>query len=504
MPTLFFDSDSKTLNYEIQNEIVRISTDTFDSPLKGSCLFNCILGILDGEDGKFLLLCTERELIGTLDDSQYYKITKVDSIPIECYSNYISGYDSLDGVKKLIESLNFYYTFGKVEEHFLWNKEILGRFHQNISKSKKFNQKNPEIYKLKNPIQPRCGIPASDSASRNPFASKFSVSATAPQNAVGNMFCGYFETQRITENGTVNSLMILSKISVKKIGTRMLSRGVDEQGKVSFFVETSFTVVNPTTKTQFIILRGSVPLFWASYDALKPQKITLENDYESNQKAFKLHFQNLQKGYGKICVVDLLGKRKYEHALSKFYGELCEKESIDYVHFDLNSHTSSFNDMKYKFQETLSNKTNGTIETHQSASVETEESQGNMWEDNSAETETPQKQEIPPLREFKRVFRVNCMDCLDRTNIAQYLLFTLTHDYNFKAIKSMWANNGNALSRMYTGSNALKSEFSSKGKISVLGMMNDLVISANRMINNKFTDKEKQQAIDLLLGKNSA
>ena len=65
--------------------------------------------------------------------------------------------------------------------------------------------------------------------------------------------------------------------------------------------------------------------------------------------------------------------------------------------------------------------------------------------------------------EKKYIFRVNCMDCLDRTNLGQFIIFSYFSKYRFKVIRKMWLNNGNALSNLYTGSNALKGELACKG-----------------------------------------
>ena len=66
----------------------------------------------------------------------------------------------------------------------------------------------------------------------------------------------------------------------------------------------------------------------------------------------------------------------------------------------------------------------------------------------------------------------------------------------------MWKNNGDALAQVYTGSQALKGDFAKDKKISIMSRLGDAIISANRMINNKFTDKEKQKIIEKILGKN--
>lgn len=71
------------------------------------------------------------------------------------------------------------------------------------------------------------------------------------------------------------------------------------------------------------------------------------------------------------------------------------------------------------------------------------------------------------------VFRVNCMDCLDRTNVVQTALgramlesqlvkvglmppYTPVPTQLKTPFMMMWANNGDVISRQYAGTNALK------------------------------------------------
>ena len=118
------------------------------------------------------------------------------------------------------------------------------------------------------------------------------------------------------------------------------------------------------------------------------------------------------------------------------------------------------------------------------------------------------------------VVRVNCLDCLDRTNVVEtniawhiFRKFFLNEenvnyislvyrDDNFKTIfKNIWADNGDFLSRIYAGTGALKSSITRKGKQTVLGYLNDAKKSINRFVNNAFFDKSRQETINLLLGR---
>jgi len=551
MPNVLCDCVSRRIAYEGLDGIIKLpylsaSKCTEENSISYS--IECILGKLNTSKGKYLFFCTESELIGTFEDVKYFRIVRVKYLSIGEAAN--SDNEVLN-VSNLIETLGFYYTFEEIEEHFLWNRVILKNFLDDMSESR-FSSKlgDTDSNRFRNPEKQGFNV-------RSPFTMKISTNDEKQMDqsriVMGKMFCGYFEMQTVRENGILYFLKIQSKISIKKIGTRMLSRGIDETGSVSFFVETKFTIKSDKERSEFTILRGSVPLYWSQYDPLKPHKIHLEKDLETNRKAFVRHFEKLSSRYGKIVVVDLLAGKKYERELSKLYRKLCLENEISYIHFDLNNYTKDFEDLKRilhekiaeslasinsqdsaqkaafnpystlklqrRFQDfnissngysenILNSEDSDDIAEPEKGSLfnkikdDSDGSSDNMWEEpDSTSFTTPEYEKSMKLKNVDVHFRVNCMDCLDRTNICQYLLFSFTQPYNFKSIKTMWTNNGNALSNMYTGSNALKSELPSKGRISVFGMVNDFVISANRMINNKFTDKDKQNAIDLLLGK---
>lgn len=126
------------------------------------------------------------------------------------------------------------------------------------------------------------------------------------------------------------------------------------------------------------------------------------------------------------------------------------------------------------------------------------------------------------------VFRTNCLDCLDRTNLVQgifsrmaieALLEHLNHNVGqefWMRHSSLWADNGDvsfleamfmvrvtefskALSKIYAGTGALKSSFTRTGKMSIAGAFADARKSATRIYINNFADKDRQNTIDVLL-----
>jgi phosphatidylinositol 4-phosphatase len=104
------------------------------------------------------------------------------------------------------------------------------------------------------------------------------------------------------------------------------------------------------------------------------------------------------------------------------------------------------------------------------------------------------------------LFRVNCIDCLDRTNVIQLCIarnalenqltklgiFIPPNEFPIELrtkFQSLWANNGDAISQQYAGTGALKGDFTRTGERNLSGIMKDGLMSANRfdyLKNNKF------------------
>ena len=145
----------------------------------------------------------------------------------------------------------------------------------------------------------------------------------------------------------------------------------------------------------------------------------------------------------------------------------------------------------------------------------------------SNETTAKSKFEIKKLQMGS--IRSNCMDCLDRTNVVQsmfgrYILFRQLAErtssslpFPFKtafrkepitlpwrngevAHRLLWADNADAISRLYAGTSALKGDFTRTGKRTRRGALNDGLNSVQRYYLNNFVDADRQEGIDILVG----
>merc|ERR1719260_86795 len=117
------------------------------------------------------------------------------------------------------------------------------------------------------------------------------------------------------------------------------------------------------------------------------------------------------------------------------------------------------------------------------------------------------------------VFRTNCIDCLDRTNVVQSMLArrnlqavlrrlnVLQEHMNvedqtvFEALfKNVWADHADMISIQYTGTGALKTDFTRTGKRTKMGLLEDGRRSLIRYYKNNFADGFRQDSLDLFVG----
>ncbi|KAI9728976.1 MAG: inositol polyphosphate 5-phosphatase [Chrysothrix sp. TS-e1954] len=329
---------------------------------------------------------------------------------------------------------------------------------------------------------------------------------------------------RSAKTGLPSTLTLISRLSCKRAGTRFNARGIDDDGNVANFVETETVFWSPSgTCLSYVQIRGSIPLFWEQAPGLLPgqQKITLTRSAQATQPAFDKHFEELMVKYGNAHIVNLLSNEKQSEI------ELSSRYRNHVGHSSLNSRQDETASSDHgQLQETdydFHAETRGPggyqaaimIRQYIQDSVDSfgyclTETSGNTAE-KVAELDEAFRSTI--ILQQQGVFRTNCLDCLDRTNLIQTIISHLA----FEAFcgqrgeklspdvlarhGSLWADNGDALSRIYAGTGALKSSFTRHGKMSFAGALADARKTATRMYINNFADKGRQTTMDMLLGR---
>jgi len=332
---------------------------------------------------------------------------------------------------------------------------------------------------------------------------------------------------RFSKQGQPSNMTVISRLSCRRAGTRFNARGIDDDGNVANFVETETIFCTDVLCFSYVQCRGSVPLFWEQANGIpSQQKVTISRSAEATQPAFDKHFEALQRAYGDVVVVNLLSTKVAETMLTRQYEEHIaqfsekrdpekvesEHQHLQAVNYDYHAEVKGVGlDAARGIKKRL---INSAISFEYFLSEETRA--------------TPRvgpggrKAVLVGQNEVLKqagIFRTNCLDCLDRTNHIQHIIshmaleiFLQQHDEGMPTSdfwarhSTLWADNGDGLSMIYTGTGALKSSHTRHGNRSgflgnIMSSVADVRKSAERVIQNSFIDPHRQRDIDLLLGR---
>eukprot|EP01135_Chromosphaera_perkinsii_P000083 Nk52_evm34s24 gene=Nk52_evmTU34s24 len=296
---------------------------------------------------------------------------------------------------------------------------------------------------------------------------------------------------------------VISRRSRYRCGTRYRTRGIDEKGHCANSVETEQLVSFKNHITSFVQTRGSVPIFWSQEGwRYRPKPKVEVEKYTQEQffDAFSLHVVNQFHKYKRQVMINLLDHNNDEDALSRCFEQqikLFDSADVSYHSFDFHEQCKG---MKYENIRILLDEIKDELEEMSYTWIS---SDGLLVQSQSG------------------VCRVNCMDCLDRTNVVQSAI--AKHVYTIQLMRfgmlspeeglpkpilddynNIWANNGDAISRQYAGTSALKGDFTRTGKRKLQGLAKDGINSLTRYYQSSFKDEYRQLIIDLLLGKVNA
>ncbi|XP_057504875.1 phosphoinositide phosphatase SAC2-like isoform X3 [Actinidia eriantha] len=377
---------------------------------------------------------------------------------------------------------------------------------------------------------------------------------------------GFFKQVKLSVSGRHFKVTLIARRSRHYAGTRYLKRGVNEKGRVANDVETEQIVFEdvpeeyPMQISSVVQNRGSIPLFWSQETSrlnVKPDIILSKKDQK--YQATRLHFENLVKRYGNpIIILNLIKTREkkpresilraeFANAIAFINKELTEENHLKFLHWDLNKYS------KYKSTDVLSllrkvtayalhltsffycqvAQTSGTKGLLNWSYFENSENcdccvqnHGDTEEDVEVETsenissmDASQNHFVKPLMLQKGVLRTNCIDCLDRTNVAQYAygLVSLGHQLHAlgfidnpdidmdsplaEDLMKVYEAMGDTLSLQYGGSAAHNKIFSQRrGQCKAATQSQEFFRTLQRYYSNAYMDAEKQDAINIFLG----
>lgn len=256
-------------------------------------------------------------------------------------------------------------------------------------------------------------------------------------------------------------LTLISRKSIKRAGLRYLRRGIDDNGNCANCVETEQILSTPEWDDarpirSFTQIRASIPLYFSqSPYSFKPLPV-LHQSEATNKTAMKKHFEALCDRYGGVQTAALVDKHGTEVAIGEAYennlSALMKSGDLRDVSWEWFDFHAECRGMRFENVQRLVDKLEESIQKFGETVVRNGQIKSRQ----------------------KGIVRTNCMDCLDRTNVAesafgQYMLqkalsqegfaIDLVHDETTTWFNTLWADNGDAISRQYAGTAALKGDF---------------------------------------------
>ncbi|XP_037934666.1 phosphatidylinositol-3-phosphatase SAC1-like [Teleopsis dalmanni] len=313
------------------------------------------------------------------------------------------------------------------------------------------------------------------------------------------LLLGFVSINQVQVNGQTFHWSIVSRRSTHRAGTRFFCRGINDLGQVANFVETEQIIEFSGQRISFVQTRGSMPFFWRQLPNLryKPRPELIPG--KDHLLAFSKHFDEQIMLYGRQVLINLVDQKGHEGALENAYRNFTQQldnSNIRYEAFDFHAECKK---MRWDRLNILIDRV---------AHEQEEFAVFHLRDDGGL------------ISAQEGVFRTNCIDCLDRTNVVQSMLAkrSLNHvlqklgilsigqkvenaSPQFEALfKAVWADNADLISLQYSGTGALKTDFTRTGKRTKAGLLQDGSNSLTRYYYNNFSDGFRQDSIDLFLG----
>ncbi|KAI4888939.1 hypothetical protein NFI96_025071 [Prochilodus magdalenae] len=326
---------------------------------------------------------------------------------------------------------------------------------------------------------------------------------------------------------------LIARRSSRFAGTRFLKRGANCEGDVANEVETEQIIHDASVMSftagsysSYVQVRGSVPLYWSQdISTMMPKPPIRLDQADPYAHVAALHFDQMLQRFGSpIIILNLVKqkreKRKHEKILSEeLYPAIINlnqflppEHCIDYIAWDMARYTKSklcnVLDRLGMIAENVVKRTGFYInrsDFHCHALRPDE-----RWGDLGGLVTSHGRLQTG-------VLRTNCVDCLDRTNTAQFMVGKCALAYQLYALgmidkpklqfdtdsvrlfEELYEDHGDTLSLQYGGSQLVHRVKTYRKIAPWTQHSKDIMQTLSRYYSNAFSDADRQDAINLFL-----
>ncbi|KAJ3577933.1 hypothetical protein NPX13_g2636 [Xylaria arbuscula] len=334
---------------------------------------------------------------------------------------------------------------------------------------------------------------------------------------------GFIDQAAISVYGRTAHITIIARRSRFFAGARFLKRGANDLGYVANDVETEQIVSESLTTsfhlpgpklfanpqfTSYVQHRGSIPLYWTQDNiGVTPKPMIELNLVDPFYTAAALHFNNLFERYGSpIYVLNLVKARERTPRESKLLHEYTN--AINYLNQFLPKEHQIIH-KAWDMSRAAKSRDQDVISTLESIAESVVTTTG-FFKNGDGDITMGGVQ--------NGVARTNCIDCLDRTNAAQFvigkralghqlhalgILADTSIDYDTDAVNlftHMYHDHGDTIAVQYGGSQLVNTMETYRKINQWTSHSRDMLESFKRYYNNSFLDSQRQEAYNLFLG----
>ncbi|KAM4903600.1 FIG4 phosphatase, partial [Sylvia borin] len=343
-------------------------------------------------------------------------------------------------------------------------------------------------------------------------------------------FCGQ---SKLLIYGRPIYVTLIARRSSKFAGTRFLKRGSNCEGDVANEVETEQILYDASVMSfsagsysSYVQVRGSVPLYWSQdISTMMPKPPITLDQADPYAHVAALHFDQMLQRFGSpIIILNLVKereKRKHERILSEelvaavtYLNQFLPPEhAIIYIPWDMAKYTKSklcnVLDRLNVIAESVVKKTGFFVNRPDSycSILRPDE----KWNELGGCV-------ISTGRLQTGVLRTNCVDCLDRTNTAQFMVGKCALAYQLYSLglidkpnlqfdtdavrlfEELYEDHGDTLSLQYGGSQLVHRVKTYRKIAPWTQHSKDIMQTLSRYYSNAFSDADRQDSINLFLG----